>query len=94
MPQMNATPQQIANAAAAGVELLSLKTLDVPLGLAIGGQLSMLHSMLSAVASGELVMVNAPPPEQQKVPAGDGDGDPPGLSRIEGGKSQENDGAK
>ena len=89
MPQMNATPQQIANAAAAGVELLSLKNLDVPLGLAIGGQLSMLHSMLSAVASGELVMVNAPPPEQ-KVPAGGGDGDPPppGLARIEGGKKE------
>ncbi len=82
MPMMNASSQQIAAAAAAGVQLLSLKDLNVPLGLAIGGQLSMLHSMLSAVAAGELVMVNAPTPAKQP----DGEGDPPGLSRIEGGK--------
>ena len=62
MAMMNASPQQIAAAAAAGVELLSDKDLKVPLGIAIGGQLSVLHSMLNAVASGELVLVN--PPEQ------------------------------
>lgn len=90
MPVMNASPQQIAAAAAAGVQLLSLKELNVPLGLAIGGQLSMLHSMLSAVASGELVMVNAPTPAQQP----DGDGDPPGVARIEGVKPKEGEGAK
>ena len=87
MPMMNATPQQVAASAAAGVELLSLKDLNVPLGLAIGGQLSMLHSMLSAVASGELILVNAPPPGEQQ-PAGDGESSTPGVSRIEGGKKK------
>jgi hypothetical protein len=81
---MNATPQQIAAAAAAGVELLSDRDLKVPLGVAMGGALGVLSNMLNALATGELVLVNAPPPEQK--PAGDGEPDPPGLSRIEGGK--------
>jgi hypothetical protein len=87
MAMMNASPQQIAAAAAAGVELLSDKDLKVPLGIAIGGQLSVLHSMLNAVASGELVLVN-PPEQQQAAGKEDGDGKP-NLKEVAGGKQGE-----
>lgn len=87
MANMNATPQQIRAAAAAGVELLSNKDLPVPLGIAIGGQLSVLHSMLNAVANGELVLVN--PPEQQAVPSKEDGEQKPNLKEIAGGKAED-----
>lgn len=86
---MNATPQQIQAAASAGVALLSDKDLKVPLGITIGGQLSVLHSILSAVASGELIVTNPPTPDQQAA-AGKEDGDQkPNLKEVAGGKQSE-----
>ena len=88
MPNMNATPQQIQAAASAGVALLSDKDLKVPLGITIGGQLSVLHSILSAVASGELIVTNPPTPEQQAAGKEDGD-QKPNLKEVAGGKQAE-----
>lgn len=90
MANMNATPQQIASAAAAGVELLSDKDLKVPLGIAIGGQLSLLHSILSAVKAGELILTNPPTPDQQAAADNKEDGDQkPNLKEVAGGKQAE-----
>lgn len=50
-------PSQHMLGAAAGVELLSLKDLEVPLRISIGGQLSVLLAMLNAITKGELVVV-------------------------------------
>ncbi len=85
---MNASPQQIAAAAAAGVELLNIKDLPVPLGLSLGGHLGTLHAMLTAIARGELVVGNrvVPPPGNE---AAGPDGEPPNLEGIEGGKTDE-----
>lgn len=66
MPQMNVTPEQVAAAAAAGLELLGDKDLKVSVNIAMSGQLRILHSMLSALASGEVVLANKPP----EVPPG------------------------
>jgi hypothetical protein len=88
MANMNATPQQIQAAATAGVELLSNKDLQVPLGIAIGGQLSVLLSLLSALASGELALVNPPTPDQQAAGKEDGD-QKPNLKEVAGGKSED-----
>ncbi len=64
MPNMNATPQQIRESAAAGAELLSNKDLPVPLGITLGGQLGILQALLTAIASGDLLVVHRPTPEE------------------------------
>lgn len=85
---MNVSPQQIQAAAAAGVQLLSNKELPVPLGIAIGGQLSVLSSMLSAIASGEVILTSPPTPDQaaagQKTP--EEETPKPTLESVGGGK--------
>ena len=86
---MNATPQQIQTAAAAGVELLSDKDLKVPLGISIGGQLSLLHSILSAVKAGELILTNPPTPNQQAAENKEDGDQKPNLEAIAGGKPPE-----
>ncbi len=89
MPNMNATPQQVQAAAAAGVDLLSDKELKVPLGIAIGGQLSVLHSILSAVKSGELILTNPSTPEQQAAASKEDGDQKPNLKEVAGGKQPE-----
>jgi len=89
MPQMNITTQQVAAAAAAGLELLADKDLKVPVRIAMSGQLGMLQSMLTALAGGEIVLANAPPPEGEvfapKSPEGDTPEDSPeGVTPIKG----------
>ena len=66
MSNMQATPQQIRESAAAGVELLSNKDLPVPLGITLGGQLGILQAMLTSIANGDLIVVHPPTPEQMK----------------------------
>lgn len=82
MPNMNASPQQIKAAAAAGVELLSNKDLSVPLGIAMGGQLGMLNGMLLALANGDLVLVNPPTAEQVAAQEAQTEGDKPILKEV------------
>ena len=86
---MNASPQQIAAAAAAGVELLNIKDLPVPLGLSLGGHLGTLHAMLTAIARGELVLGNRVVPAPEGEAAGPDGPEPPALAGIEGGKADE-----
>ena len=96
MPQQQqVTPVQIQMAASAGVGLLAIKDLPVPMSIAKSGALSVLDGLLGAIARGELVV--GPNPElQQTVPVPDGppggpdapeELTPPGLGRIDGGKA-------
>jgi len=86
---MQATPQQIRESAAAGVELLSNKDLPVPLGITLGGQLGILQAMLTAIAKGDLIVVNSPTPEQMGETQGAKEGAKiPTLESIKGGKQE------
>lgn len=71
------TPQQVQMAASAGVELLDLKDLAVPMPLAMG-QLGILRTLLQAVVTGDLMFA---PPAPKAVPE-----DPPKLKAVEGDK--------
>jgi len=97
MPQQQqVTPVQIQMAASAGVELLAIKDLPVPMSIAKSGALSVLDGMLQAIARGELIVGPNPELQANAVPVPDGPGDPPdapeeltppGLGRIDGGKA-------
>ena len=95
MQSQQVTPVQIQMAASAGVELLAIKDLPVPMSIAKGGALSVLEGMLQAIARGELVVAPNPELQQAVVPVPDGDGpdggesvQPPGVERIDGGKGK------
>jgi hypothetical protein len=82
-------------AASAGVELLAIKDLPVPMSIAKSGALSVLEGMLQALARGELVVAPNPEMQANAVPVPDGDGPdggeeqtPPGVGRIDGGKGK------
>jgi hypothetical protein len=67
MAKQEVTPVQVQMAAAAGVKLLQVDDLPVPLIVAKTGALGILESMLNALANGEVVLTqppvaNAPPP--------------------------------
>jgi hypothetical protein len=47
-----------------------------------------LHSILSAVKTGELIVTNPPTPDQQAAGKEDGDGKP-NLKEVAGGKSED-----
>ena len=87
MNQQQITPVQVQMAASAGVELLNIKDLPVPMHIAKTGALAVLDGILQAVARGELVLN---PPENQKTPLGaptpasveESSLAPPGLDRI------------
>lgn len=88
MANQEVSPVQIQMAAAAGVQLLGIKELQVPLEIAKGGALAILEGMLGAIARGELVVGPNPELQQPGAPTPpEGDGHPPGLERIEGGKA-------
>jgi hypothetical protein len=67
MANMNVTPQQIQMAASAGVQLLQVDDLPVPLIIAKGGALSILESFLGSIARGELILTEPPKPEEAPV---------------------------
>jgi hypothetical protein len=75
--QVNLTPQQVQLAASAGVELLDIKDLAVPMSLAMG-QLGVLKTLLQAVLNGDLIF-SLPPPKAMSE-------DPPKLKAVEGDK--------
>lgn len=90
--QQQVTPVQVQMAASAGVELLAIKDLPVPMSIAKSGALSVLDGLLQAIARGELVV--GPNPELQEKPSDDPSGADggapvpgPGLERIDGGKA-------
>lgn len=60
MAKQEVTAIQVQMAAAAGVKLLSVDDLPVPLSVAKSGALGILEGMLQAIASGEVVLGPAP----------------------------------
>jgi hypothetical protein len=61
MANMNVTPAQVQMAASAGVQLLQVDDLAVPLSISKSGALGMLENLLGAIARGELIV--SPNPE-------------------------------
>jgi len=87
MAKQEITPVQIQMAAAAGVKLLQVDDLPVPLVVAKTGALGILEGMLMALANGEVVLSQPPTAELPAVPppAGDTPADPPeGVTPIKG----------
>lgn len=71
MAKQEITPVQIQMAAAAGVKLLQVDDLPVPLVVAKTGALGILEGMLQALANGEVVLSQPP-----VATPGPGQGDP------------------
>jgi hypothetical protein len=84
MANMNVTPAQVQMAASAGVQLLQVDDLAVPLSISKSGALGMLENLLGAIARGELIVSpnpelaakqeTDPPPDGEKEPGGKGKG--------------------
>lgn len=98
MATQEVTGVQLQMAAAAGVKLLQIEDLPVPMSIAKSGALSVLDGMLQAIARGELVVVPNPELQEDAVPVPptppdgndsgkSGELSPPGLGRIDGGKA-------
>ena len=82
MANTNVTPQQVQMAASAGVQLLQVDDLAVPLSISKSGALGMLENLLGAIARGELIV--SPNPElaaNQPDPPDDGKKEPQGKGR-------------
>jgi hypothetical protein len=88
------TQEQMKQAATAGVQLLNTQgAVNVPSPMAITGVMGVLNSMLTAIANGEVVLMNVSP---MKVPEGDGKTPPdgngekkPDLKTVDTGKQVE-----
>jgi hypothetical protein len=65
MAKQEVSAVQVQMAAAAGVELLKVDDLPVPLKVAKSGALGILEGMLVAIANGEVVL--APPPQENNL---------------------------
>jgi hypothetical protein len=77
MAKQEVTAVQVQMAAAAGVTLLQVDDLAVPLKIAKSGALGVLEGMLQAIANGEVVLG---PPPQENI----GGGDPkPAMAPVE-----------
>lgn len=89
MAKQEVTPVQIQMAAAAGVKLLQVDDLPVPLVVAKTGALGILEGMLTALANGEVVLqqptpaVEVPTPGQGEPSTSDED-PPEGVTPIKG----------
>jgi len=81
MANMNVTPAQIQMAAAAGVQLLQVDDLKVPLIISKGGALSILEGFLGSIARGELILTEPPKPDEQQPDPPDGKKEPQGKGR-------------
>lgn len=69
MAKQEVSAVQIQMAAAAGVKLLQVEDLPVPLSVAKSGALGVLEGMLQALANGEVIL--AAPPQQNILPEGE-----------------------
>lgn len=92
MAKQEITAVQVQMAASAGVKLLQIEDLPVPLAVAKSGALGILESMLNALATGEVILAHAPPAVAIPTP-GEGaptpDEDPPEGATPKGGNSGE-----
>ncbi len=68
MAKQEVTAVQVQMAAAAGVKLLQVDDLPVPMSIAKSGALSILEGMLQALANGEVILS---PPAPQNIGGGD-----------------------
>ncbi len=68
MAKTEVTAVQVQMAASAGVKLMQVDDLPVPLSVAKSGALGILEGILQALASGEVVLT-PPAPPQAAVPA-------------------------
>ncbi len=75
MANMNVTPAQVQMAASAGVQLLQVDDLAVPLVIAKNGALQVLEGLLGAIARGELVVSPNPELAENQPPPDSPDGD-------------------
>ena len=75
MAKQEVSAVQIQMAASAGVKLLQVDDLPVPLVLAKSGALGILEGMLQAIANGEVVL--GPPPAETPEKKAGSDGEPP-----------------
>ncbi len=80
---------QMQQAAAAGAQLLQTPgAVNVPSPMAITGIVGTLNSMLTAIANGQVIIVNVPTQKaegDETPPGGDGDGEKkPDLKSVEG----------
>lgn len=83
MAKQEVSAVQVQMAAAAGVKLLSVDDLPVPLSVAKSGALGILDGMLQALASGEVIL--AQPTEPKEVAPVKEEGasdDPPPLREV------------
>lgn len=91
--QIDLNPQQVQMAANAGLTLLNTPgAVSVPGPMAVTGVVATLNSLLQAIVSGKVVVMNAPTPKEIAPipPGGEGDGEKkPDLKPIEGGKKKE-----
>ena len=87
MAKQEVTGVQVQMAAAAGVKLLQVDDLPVPLAVAKSGALGILEGMLQALASGEVVLAQPQPQAVAPVKeAGESDDSPEGETPIKGAK--------
>jgi hypothetical protein len=86
--KVDITQEQMKQAAIAGVQLLNTQgAVTVPSPMAISGVMAILNSMLTAIANGEVILMNVPP---VITPEGDGDGKKKSdLKPVETGKQAE-----
>lgn len=84
MAKTEVTAVQVQMAAAAGVKLLQVDDLPVPMVIAKSGALSVLEGVLNALANGEVVL-SQPPPASPEVAAAVGAAvkPQPALSAVE-----------
>jgi hypothetical protein len=86
--KIDITQEQMKQAAIAGVQLLNTQgAVTVPSPMAISGVMGVLNSMLTAIANGEVILLNVPvkQPEGEPPPEGEGDGlQKPQLKPVKG----------
>lgn len=86
------TQEQMKLAATAGVQLLNTQgAVNVPSTMAITGVMGVLNSMLTAIANGQVILLNVPVKQEgdgKTPPEGDGE-KKPDLKPVDTGKQAE-----
>jgi len=94
--KIDLSPQQVMNAAKAGIQLLNTPgSVNVPGPMAISGDVGVLNALLTAILNGQVLVVNPqqlvkPPEGDETPPDGDGEQKPadpkPDLKSVGDGK--------